>query len=64
MRVTLDVDETLLREAMAMARATTKQETVERALRALIRRARSDRLIARHTPLRLHPAQIRGTVIR
>ena len=47
MRTTLDLDGKLLREAMAMSKAGTKTETVERGSRELIRRAHVERLIAR-----------------
>lgn len=47
MRTTLDLDGKLLREAMALSRAKTKKETVERSLRELIRTAHLERLIAR-----------------
>ena len=47
MRTTLNVDGKLLREAMAMSKASTKTETIERGLRELIRHAHLERLIAR-----------------
>jgi Arc/MetJ family transcription regulator len=47
MRTTLDLDGKLLREAMSLARAKTKKETVERSLREFIRTMHLERLIAR-----------------
>lgn len=47
MRITLDLDSRLLREAMALSHAKTKKETVERSLRELIRTAHVERLMAR-----------------
>jgi Arc/MetJ family transcription regulator len=44
MRTTLDIDEALLDEARAAAGATTKTETVEMGLRALLERAARRRL--------------------
>ncbi len=50
MRTTLDIDERLLREAMARTRLRTKTETVERGLEELIHAARRRRLsLARGT---------------
>ena len=49
MRTTLDLDGKLLREAMAMSHARTKTETVERSLRALIRAAHVERLMAQRS---------------
>lgn len=47
MRTTLDLDGKLLHKAMEMSHTKTKTETIEQALRELIRRAHIDRLIAR-----------------
>lgn len=46
MRTTLDIDERLLKEAMARSQTRTKTETVERGLQALIRLAQRERLLA------------------
>ena len=46
MRTTLDLDDKLLREAMAMSKAGTKTETIERGLRELINAERRRRLLA------------------
>ncbi|WP_157015217.1 type II toxin-antitoxin system VapB family antitoxin [Mesorhizobium xinjiangense] len=41
MRTNIDIDEELMAEAMALSGAKTKKETVERALRDLVRRRRA-----------------------
>jgi len=43
-RTTLDIDDTLLQEAMSLTRARTKTEVVEAGLREIIRRARLNSL--------------------
>lgn len=47
MRTTLDLDTTLLKEAMARSHAKTKRETVERGLQELINAERRRALIVR-----------------
>ena len=46
MRTTLDIDEQLLKRAMARSQAPTKTETVERGLRELIHAAQRHGLLA------------------
>ena len=45
MRTTLDIDERLLKKAMAESKAHTKTETVERGLQELIHAERRHRLV-------------------
>lgn len=45
MRTTLDIDGSLLKEAMTRSKAHTKTETVERGLRELIHAERRRRLL-------------------
>lgn len=47
MRTTIDLDEDLVREAMALLGVKTKREAVRRSLEALIRQRRRERLRAR-----------------
>ncbi len=54
MRTTLDIDEQLLREAQERVQAPTKTALIEMALRALIREAARDRLIAAGGTMRTH----------
>ena len=43
-RTTVDIDERLIREAMALLRVNTKREAVQRSLEAVVRQARRRRL--------------------
>lgn len=47
MRTTIDLDEDLVREAMALLGVKTKREAVRRSLEALVRQRRRERLRAR-----------------
>ncbi len=47
MRTTLDLEESLLHEAMKLLGTTTKRETVRQALRALVAQKRQERLRAK-----------------
>jgi Arc/MetJ family transcription regulator len=44
MRTTVDIDERLIREAMALLKVNTKREAVQHSLEALVREARRRRL--------------------
>ena len=44
MRTTVDIDERLIREAMALLRVNTKREAVQQSLEAVVRQARRRRL--------------------
>ena len=44
MRTTVDIDERLIREAMALLKVNTKREAVQHSLEALVRQARRRRL--------------------
>lgn len=44
MRTTVDIDERLIREAMALLSVNTKREAVQHSLEALVRQARRRRL--------------------
>ena len=43
-RTTVDIDERLIREAMALLKVNTKREAVQHSLEALVRQARRRRL--------------------
>jgi len=47
MRTTLDLEESLLHEAMKLLGTTTKRETVQQALRALVAQKHQERLRAK-----------------
>jgi Arc/MetJ family transcription regulator len=47
MRTTLDLEESLLHEAMKLLGTTTKRETVRQALQALVAQKRRERLRAK-----------------
>ena len=47
MRTTVDIDERLIREAMALLRVNTKREAVQQSLEALVRQARRRRLLSK-----------------
>ena len=58
MRTTLEIDDKLMKRAMALTRAKSKKELVHRSLEALIRQQRIERLLGRlgRFPLHLTPA--------
>lgn len=60
MRTTLDVDETLLKTALAASGAKTKRELINRSLEALIRQQRIERLLGKlgRFPLQLTPRRL------
>ena len=60
MRTTLEIDETLLKQALAATKAKTKKEVIHRSLEAVIREYRVHRLIGRlgHFPLHLTPSTL------
>lgn len=57
MRTTLEIDDRLLRQALALTKAKTKKELIHRSLQAVIRQQRIERLIGKlgHLPLGLTP---------
>lgn len=60
MRTTLDIDETLLKTALAASGAKTKRELINRSLEALIRQQRIARLLGKlgRFPLQLTPRRL------
>lgn len=60
MRTTLDIDETLLKTALAATGAKTKRELINRSLEALIRQQRIERLLGKlgRFPLQLTPRRL------
>jgi len=65
MRTTLEIDDRLMKRAMALTKAKTKKELIHRSLEALIRQQRIERLLGRlgRFPLSLTPrklAKLRG----
>ncbi len=57
MRTTVEIDETLFKQALAATKAKTKKEVIHRSLEAVIREHRVHRLIGRlgRFPLHLTP---------
>ena len=57
MRTTLDIDDNLLKQALALTKAKTKKELIHRSLEALIREQRIHRLLGKlgRFPLHLTP---------
>ncbi|MFN3477119.1 MAG: type II toxin-antitoxin system VapB family antitoxin [Candidatus Methylomirabilales bacterium] len=57
MRTTLDIDDKLLKQALALTKAKTKKELIHRSLEALIREQRIHRLLGKlgRSPLHLTP---------
>ena len=47
MRTTLEIDEKLMKQALALTNARTKKELIHRSLEALIRQRRIDRLLGK-----------------
>ena len=60
MRTTLEIDEKLMRQALALTKAKTKKELIRRSLKALIRQQRIERLLGRlgRFPLVLTPRKL------
>jgi Arc/MetJ family transcription regulator len=65
MRTTLEIDDRLMKRALALTKAKTKKELIHRSLEAQIRQQRIERLLGtlgrlplHHTPRRL--AKLRG----
>ena len=60
MRTTLEIDERLLKQALALTKAKTKKELIHRSLKALIRQQRIERLLGRlgRFPLVLTPRKL------
>ena len=57
MRTTLEIDDRLMKQALALTKAKTKRELIHRSLEALIRQQRTDRLLGKlgRFPLELTP---------
>ena len=57
MRTTLEIDEELMKRALALTKAKTKKELIQRSLEALIRQQRIERLLGKlgRFPLELTP---------
>ncbi|MCZ7625353.1 MAG: DUF2191 domain-containing protein [Candidatus Methylomirabilota bacterium] len=57
MRTTLEIDDKLLKQALALTKAKTKKELFHRSLQAVIRQQRIERLIGKlgRLPLDLTP---------
>ena len=47
MRTTLEIDDRLMKQALALTNARTKKELIHRSLEALIRQRRIDRLLGK-----------------
>jgi len=47
MRTTLDIDDRLMKRALALIKAKTKKELIHRSLEALIRQQRIERLLGK-----------------
>ena len=60
MRTTLEIDDRLMKQALALTKAKTKKELVHRSLEALIRQQRIDRLLRKlgRLPLQLTPKRL------
>lgn len=57
MRTTLEIDDRLMKRALALTKAKTKREVIHRSLEALIRQQRIERLLGKlgRFPLQLTP---------
>lgn len=60
MKTTLDIQDSLLKEAIRLSGARTKTEAVRLALEELIRQKRLEEIIAKFFPLRLHGIEARS----
>ncbi len=60
MRTTLEIDDKLLRQALAVSEAKTKKDLIHRSLEALIREQRVRRLLGKlgRFPLRITPRSL------
>jgi Arc/MetJ family transcription regulator len=60
MRTTLEIDERLMKQALALTKAKTKKELIHRSLEALIRQQRIERLLGKlgRFPLQLTPRRL------
>lgn len=60
MRTTLEIDEELMKRALALTKAKTKREVIRRSLEALIRQQRIERLLGKlgRFPLELTPRRL------
>jgi Arc/MetJ family transcription regulator len=60
MRTTLEIDEELMKRALALTKAKTKREVIHRSLEALIRQQRIERLLGKlgRFPLELIPRRL------
>jgi len=60
MRTTIEIDDKLLKEALALTKAKTKKELIHRSLEALIRQQRIERLLGKlgRFPLQVTPGRL------
>ena len=60
MRTTLDIDDRLMKRALALTKSKTKKELIHRSLEALIRQQRIERLLGKlgHLPLHQTPRRL------
>jgi len=60
MRTTMEIDDKLLKRALALTKAKTKREVIHRSLEALIRQQRIERLLGKlgRFPLDLTPRRL------
>ena len=60
MRTTLEIDDRLMKHALALTKAKTKKEPIHRSLEALIRQKRNERLLVKlgRFPLHLTPKRL------
>ena len=60
MRTALEIDEELMKRALALTKAKTKREVIHRSLEALIRQQRIERLLGKlgRFPLELTPRRL------
>ncbi len=60
MRTTIEIDDRLLKEALALTKAKTKKELIHRSLVALIRQQRIERYLGKlgRFPLQLTPGRL------
>ena len=64
MRTTLEIDDSLFRQAQALTKAKTKRELIHRSLEALIRQQRIERLISKLGKVQLDLTQQKLTRLR
>jgi len=60
MRTTMEIDDKLMKHALALTKAKTKKELIHRSLEALIRQQRIERLLGKlgRFPLELTPRRL------